>query len=235
MRDNENVPVGHSLRSPPWAKQHQPVRCHLPTQPSTHPPTHTEPSESPLAPLAVTGGDLPHLILEELPERLNELKLQVLGQAAHIVVALDGVAVLLATAWGRAALNDIRVQRALQEAGFSRFQQVSAGYGFFKVQCAKHAPDITVGQPPKRQSPELSSSGPCNGQHRRLPGVELQQRVMDEQLGTPGKHPMTTMADVGRRQLPGRDWPQHWQHWHQQLLFNNHGAPCPAASASLTL
>lgn len=41
-----------------------------------------------------------HLILEQLPERLNELELQVLRKTTHIVVALDGVRVLLAaTRW----------------------------------------------------------------------------------------------------------------------------------------
>ena len=33
--------------------------------------------------------DGPHLVLEELTQRLHELHLQVLGQAPHIVVALD--------------------------------------------------------------------------------------------------------------------------------------------------
>jgi hypothetical protein len=50
-----------------------------------------------------------HLVLEELPEWLNERELQVLRQAPNIVVALDGVAVLLTTAGGWAALNHIRV------------------------------------------------------------------------------------------------------------------------------
>lgn len=101
-----------------------------------------------------------HPHLEQLPQRLDQLKLQVLRQAAHlqggarmgkhnvanlkaagllslapaadstvllpcqaqaprppapphIVVALDGVAVLLALSRGRARLNDIRVEGAL--------------------------------------------------------------------------------------------------------------------------
>jgi hypothetical protein len=57
---------------------------------------------------------LAHLVLEQLPEGLHQLELQVLGQAAHIVVGLDGVAVLLAAARGRAGLDDVGVQRALQ-------------------------------------------------------------------------------------------------------------------------
>lgn len=59
-----------------------------------------------------------HLILEQLTEGLNESELQVLGQAAHIVVRLDGVAVLLARAGGWAGLDHVRVQGALhQELG----------------------------------------------------------------------------------------------------------------------
>jgi hypothetical protein len=63
---------------------------------------------------------LAHLVLEQLPEWLHQLELQVLGQAAHVVVGLDGVAVLLAAAGGRARLDDVRVQRALQAAGDER-------------------------------------------------------------------------------------------------------------------
>lgn len=40
--------------------------------------------------------------LEEFPEGLNEGEVQVLGQPPHIVMGLDCVAVLLATAWWRA-------------------------------------------------------------------------------------------------------------------------------------
>ena len=53
--------------------------------------------------------------LEELPEGLNEGEVQVLGEAPHIVMGLDSVAVLLATAWRGARLYDIWVQGALQK------------------------------------------------------------------------------------------------------------------------
>lgn len=55
----------------------------------------------------VACGAAAHLILEEFSEWLNEFELQVLGQPSDIVVALDGVAVLLTTARGRTALNNI--------------------------------------------------------------------------------------------------------------------------------
>lgn len=40
--------------------------------------------------------------LEEFSEGLNEGEVQILGQPPHVVVGLDCVAVLLATAWRRA-------------------------------------------------------------------------------------------------------------------------------------
>jgi hypothetical protein len=52
---------------------------------------------------------LAHLILEQLPERLYQRELQVLGEAAHVVVGLDRVAVLLTAARGWAGLNHIWV------------------------------------------------------------------------------------------------------------------------------
>jgi hypothetical protein len=55
------------------------------------------------------GVSTAHLVLEELPEWLNEAELQVLGKTANVMVALDGVTVLLTTARGWAALNDVRI------------------------------------------------------------------------------------------------------------------------------
>ena len=51
----------------------------------------------------------PDFILEEFPEGLDELKLQVLGQAADVMMAFDGVAVLLPGPWGWARLDDVGV------------------------------------------------------------------------------------------------------------------------------
>ena len=51
--------------------------------------------------------------LEELTQGLDEGELEVFGEAAHVVVGLDHVAVLLPRARGRAGLDDIRVQRSL--------------------------------------------------------------------------------------------------------------------------
>lgn len=64
------------------------------------------------------AAQLPHFVFKELPQWLNELEFHVLGQAANVVVALDGVAVLLALTRGGAALDDVGVERALhQKAG----------------------------------------------------------------------------------------------------------------------
>jgi hypothetical protein len=55
----------------------------------------------------------PHL--EELPQRLDELEVEVLGQATDVVVALDGVAVLLALARRGTRLDDVWIQCALPQ------------------------------------------------------------------------------------------------------------------------
>ena len=55
-------------------------------------------------------ADLAHLVLEQRAQRLDELELQVVGQPAHVVVALDG-----GRAGAAAGLDDVRVERALHE------------------------------------------------------------------------------------------------------------------------
>ena len=60
-------------------------------------------------PELLAGGA--HLVLEELAQRLDELEVHLLGQAAHVVVALDDRARPLE----RDALDDVRVERALHE------------------------------------------------------------------------------------------------------------------------
>jgi hypothetical protein len=62
--------------------------------------------------------DLTHcadFVFEELPQGLYQLKLQILRQSTHIVMALDGMAVLLSGSWGRTGLYHIRVERALYQ------------------------------------------------------------------------------------------------------------------------
>ena len=54
--------------------------------------------------------------LEKLAQGLNEGELQVLRQAAHVVVRLDHVAVLLVLARRRHRLYDIWIQRSLLQA-----------------------------------------------------------------------------------------------------------------------
>lgn len=64
---------------------------------------------------AQEAAHLSHFVLEELPQRLHQFKLQVLWQSTNVVMALDHVAVLLARAGRWAGLNDVRVQRALHQ------------------------------------------------------------------------------------------------------------------------
>ena len=52
----------------------------------------------------------PHLVLEQRAQRLDELELEVVGQAADVVVGLDG-----GGAGAAAGLDDVGVERALDE------------------------------------------------------------------------------------------------------------------------
>src|SRR5208283_4840927 len=59
----------------------------------------------------------PDLVLEKLPQRLEELQLHAGGEPAHVVVGLDEGGRIVAD---RDAFDDIRVKRALgQEAGMA--------------------------------------------------------------------------------------------------------------------
>ena len=60
---------------------------------------------------AELGPDLPDLVLEERLQGLDEFEVHVLGQAADVVVALDG----RRRALDRDALDDVGVERALRE------------------------------------------------------------------------------------------------------------------------
>ena len=55
-------------------------------------------------------ADLAHLVLEQRPQRLDERELQVVGQPADVVVALD-----VGRAGAAAGLDDVGVERALHE------------------------------------------------------------------------------------------------------------------------
>ena len=59
---------------------------------------------------AELGADRAHLVLEQRPQRLDELELQVVGQAADVVVGLDR-----RRARAAAGLDHVRVERALHE------------------------------------------------------------------------------------------------------------------------
>ena len=56
-------------------------------------------------------ADPPHLVLEEQPQRLDEIHLHVVGQAADVVVRLD----LRRDAVVATGLDHVRVERALDE------------------------------------------------------------------------------------------------------------------------
>ena len=56
------------------------------------------------------GADLAHLVLEQRPQRLDQRELDVVGQAADVVVALDR-----GGAGAAAGLDDVGVERALHE------------------------------------------------------------------------------------------------------------------------
>ena len=59
---------------------------------------------------AQLGTHGPHLVLEERAQRLDELELQVFGQAADVVVTLDVGRTLTAT-----GLDDVGIERALHQ------------------------------------------------------------------------------------------------------------------------
>ena len=52
-----------------------------------------------------------HLVLEQIAQGFKQLQAQLLGQAAHVVMAFDGDGFF---AFGAAAFNHIRVNRALR-------------------------------------------------------------------------------------------------------------------------
>jgi len=58
------------------------------------------------------GADLPHLVLEQLAQRFEQLELHALGQATDIVVRLNQRRRVVAD---RHALDHVRIERALSE------------------------------------------------------------------------------------------------------------------------
>ena len=69
------------------------------------------------------GADGAHLILEQSAQRFDELELDVLGQAADVVVALD-----VGRAVAAAGFDDVGVERALHE----ELDLLAAGAGLFE-------------------------------------------------------------------------------------------------------
>ena len=62
---------------------------------------------------AEVAADAADFIFEEVAQRLDQLELHVCGQAADVVVALDG----LRRAFDAGGLDDVGVERALHEPG----------------------------------------------------------------------------------------------------------------------
>src|SRR5262249_48946529 len=56
--------------------------------------------------------ETPHLILEQLPQRLDELEFHLLGQTTDVVMGLDHVGLAGAGTGGR---DDIRIDRAVRQ------------------------------------------------------------------------------------------------------------------------
>src|SRR5690606_10280106 len=65
-----------------------------------------------LARQAQLDTELAHLVLEQLPERFEELQIHLLGKTAHVVVALDDVRLTRLAAGG---LDYVGIDRALRE------------------------------------------------------------------------------------------------------------------------
>src|SRR5690606_33134453 len=68
---------------------------------------------------AQLGADGAHLVLEQGAQRLDQLEGEVLGQAADVVVALD-----VRRALAAAGLDDVGVERALDEKGGGRLPDI---------------------------------------------------------------------------------------------------------------
>ena len=68
-------------------------------------------------------ADSTHLVLEQVAQRLDQLEVHVVGEAADVVVALDRRAACL-----RARLDHVRIQRALHEEA----RVVEAARGFLE-------------------------------------------------------------------------------------------------------
>jgi hypothetical protein len=68
-------------------------------------------------------AQLAHFVLEQLAQRLQQLQAQLLGQAAHVVVALDGDGLL---ALGAARLDHVGVDGALGQEGGALVAAVAA-------------------------------------------------------------------------------------------------------------
>ena len=67
-------------------------------------------------------ADRAHLVLEQVAQRLDELEVHVVGEAADVVVRLDGGVVVAAR------LDDVGIQRALHEERVGVVGEIARGF-----------------------------------------------------------------------------------------------------------
>ena len=129
----------------------------------------------------------PHLVLEELAQRLDQLDHHVVGEAADVVVALDlgGVA--------RARLDDVGVERALhQEAGVRELvglaledaDELAADRLALLLRLgdpAERGDEVLLGAHVDERHPEVAAEGLLH----LLALVQAHQAVVDEDAGEP--------------------------------------------------
>ena len=135
-----------------------------------------------------------HLVLEQLAQRLDELEVHLLGQAADVVVALDGRRRPLE----RDALDHVRVQRALRE----ELARSSICLGLFLEDLDELAADdlaLLLGVGDARERVEEPLAGVDDAQVG-LEGVAEQR--LDLPASPSRSRPLSTKMQVRRRRSP---------------------------------
>ena len=138
------------------------------------------------------GADPAHLVLEQRPQRLDQLELEVVRQAADVVVALDR-----GRAGAAAGLDDVRVERALHEEADARSLRGDLGRRGLEHPDELPADDLALGLGvgDARERGEEPVGGVDGVQARARGGHEValhlralarpQQPVVDEHAGQP--------------------------------------------------
>ncbi|CKR61648.1 Uncharacterised protein [Mycobacterium tuberculosis] len=144
-----------------------PLGGDLPDDPNTQPRSRKRLARHDLLRQTQLPPDRAHLVFEQQPQRLNEGELQVVGQAADIVVALD-----VRGAAAPAGLHHIRIQRALH-------QELSS----LTVQ---HIPHRALERADELTADDLAFA--LGGAHARQRLEEGLGRVDGDQVGAGGGH-----------------------------------------------